>query len=163
MPALEQFGRDTEGYENYDYGTFVYCRSLESVSFPSLKTLNQVRWTFKQCDSLKNFSAPNLTNIYAGGTTKTLDQMFPQCPALKDVTLGLKSNELLAYPGLASACPYNNNVVWHCPADAPLNVDVMYVNGAWRAVTNGTFRLADYIQGSGAQYINTGYTHKTNT
>lgn len=73
MPALEQIGRDTEGYEKQDYGTFVYCRHLEDVSFPSLKTINQVRWMFKQCESLRSFSAPSLTNIYAGSTTKTLD------------------------------------------------------------------------------------------
>lgn len=89
--------------------------------------------------------------------------MFPQCPTLKDVTFGLTSQALLAYPGFASCTPYNSNVIFHCPADAPYNVDVMYVNGAWTAVTNGTFKLMDSIKGTGTQYINTGYVHKTNT
>ena len=39
----------------------------------------------------------------------------------------------------------------------------MYLNNAWTVVTNGTFKLIDYIKGTGTQYINTGYTHKTNT
>ena len=89
--------------------------------------------------------------------------MFPQCPALKDVTLGLKASELLAYPGMSSCTPYNSNVIFHCPADAPFNVDVMYVDGTWKAVTNGTFKLAEWIKGTGTQYINTGYVHGTNT
>ncbi len=92
-----------------------------------------------------------------------MNEMFLTCPTLRHVTTGLKASQLLAYPSFANACPYNTSILWHCPADAPFNVDVMYVDNAWRAVTNGTFKLAEYIQGTGTQIINTGYMHKTNT
>ena len=76
IPAVKQLGRDSEGYEHENFGTFAFCTSLEELSLPELETLNQERWTFKQCLGLKKFSAPKLINIYTSGTTKSINEMF---------------------------------------------------------------------------------------
>lgn len=147
---------------------FYRCDSLEEINLPSLTTVYGQRGLFSHCYALKKINAPKLVDIRntSDVASKNMQYMFGWCPRLQEITFGLKAAELLTYNNF-STCRYNSapaaNVTFHCPADAPFNVDVMYVNGAWTAVTNGTFKLADYIQGSGTQYISTGYIHKTNT
>ena len=174
LPALKILShgwrRGGEWDENGRRATtmFYRCDQLEEINLPNLETILAAELIFTQCYSLKKVNAPKLVNImYEGPTSaKDMQYIFAYCPSLREVTFGLKASELLAYKNFGSwgyySAPYAN-VTFHCPADAPFNVDVMYVNGAWTAVTNGTFRLADYIQGSGIQHISTGYIHKTNT
>ena len=164
MPALEELSQ-ASAY-SYCNSLCLNCYELEEVSLPSLKSIwRTCRWLFSQCPKLKKVSMPSLTysnnNSDNKNGTKGLQEMFYMCPALTDVTFGFKGSELISYPTFSSCA--SQNVVFHCPADAPYNVDVMYLNNAWTVVTNGTFKLIDSIKGTGTQYINTGYTHGTNT
>ena len=93
--------------------------------------------------------------------TPGMTEMFYLCPFVSDVTFGIKGGALKNYAGFPGGAP--TTCVFHCPADAPFNVDIMYLTNAWTVVTNGTFKLIDSIKGTGTQYINTGYTHRTNT
>lgn len=147
---------------------FYRCDSLEEISLPSLTTLYAQRGLFTSCYKLRKVSMPKLVDIRNtnADNSKTMQYMFGWCPNLREVTFGLKASELLAYNGFSTYSTYSApaaNVTFHCPADAPFNVDVMYLNGKWTAVTNGTFKLCESISGTGAQYINTGYIHASNT
>jgi len=140
---------------------------LEEVNFPSLEQIWFSQLLFTKCYSLKKVSMPKCKTICSdrNASNKSMASMFYYCPMLKEVTTGLTAAELLAYPSFTSALNYTPavNVTFHCPADAPFNVDVMYVSNVWKAVTNGTFKLAEWIKSNGSQYINTGYIHETNT
>ena len=164
MPALEIY---TQCRQNEYYGgCFVRdCTSLKEVNLPSLKKITG--WSsrmYYHCPALQKISMPNLVDFnYANSESgaKSMANTFYQCPRLTDITLGLKGAALKGYTGFPGAAP--TTCVFHCPADAPYDVDVLYRNGAWEVVTNGTYQLAKWIQGDGGQYFSTGYVHGTNT
>lgn len=66
-----------------------------------------------------------------------MSTFFNLCPMLTDVTFGLKGAALKAFAGFPGGAP--TTCVFHCPADAPYDVDVVYRNGAWEVVTNSTY------------------------
>ena len=165
MPSLKIIKK--KAYYSGSYSpVFFNCTKLAEVSFPSLEQIwRRSRRFFFNCPVLKKVSMPKLVHMNNSGDNDTgtpnMTEMFYQCPYITDVTFGLKAEALKNYAGFPGDAP--TTCVFHCPADAPFNVDVMYVNGAWKAVTNGTFKLAEWIKGTGTQYINTGYVHGTNT
>lgn len=153
LPALNLL---SQGYVR-DPGSesmFFNCVSLEEISLPELTTIYAEKALFSNCFSLKKVFMPKLKNIcyYDNANNKNMQYMFCWCPRLRDITFGFTAAELLTYPNFTNFGYYSApaaNVIFHCPADAPYNVDVMYVNGAWTAITNGTFKLCESIRGTG--------------
>lgn len=149
---------------------FIECTSLKEVVLPELEELYGTQALFHRCYVLKKVYMPKLRKITEkyNNSLNGMYRMFSYCPMLRDVTFGFTAQELLSISSFSNGnfkYPVGEamNAVFHCPAEAPYNVDVMYIDGAWKAVTNGTFKLCESIKGTGAQYINTGYIHGTNT
>lgn len=150
MPALKFF-RDS-GSEGRNNSLVAHNYELKHVSFPSLEQIwGRSERMFYHCVGLKSVSLPKLTYINNGNTkntTKDMTNMFYMCPALTDITTGMKGSELLAYPGFPGGA--GANTIFHCLAEAPYKVDIMNINGTWKVVTNGTFKLTEYIKSTGS-------------
>lgn len=168
MPALKIM-HNSHG----EYGIFVGdCYSLKKINLPNLNEMFHNRGFAYNCPALREIYMPSLTNIVnvggyiyptpsPGTGNKSLDSLFVNNPMLTDITLGVKAATLKAMTGFPGGAP--DTCVFHCPADAPNDVTIVKRNGTWEIVNNGTYQLADYLEGTGTQYINTGYIHGTNT
>ena len=159
---------------NDGYSALVHqCNKLKEINLPNLTELFHTGKFASICPSLRHVYMPSLTNIVkiapnifstpapGTGTKSMAPYFFNQCPMLTDVTLGIKASVLKSMTGFSGLAP--DTCVFHCPADAPNDVTIVKRNGTWEIVNNGTYQLADYLEGTGTQYINTGYIHGTNT
>lgn len=166
MPAVETLTLDSLSYGNDNY-VFLNCNNLKNLSFPNLKNsyYNNGRSTLRNlcynCINLENVYMP-ITNLVTntGFNYNNFYEAFKYCYNLKNITLGMDSAKLLKIGNFPGYVP--TSAVFHCPSEAPYDVDVVYKNGKWQSITNGTFKLVKFIKGTGTQYINTGVVYQPN-
>lgn len=159
MPSLKHW---SNGYEGWYASGMGHCKSLKRIHLPNLERISFGWQMFYNCYNLEEVVFPKLTKItYYYNSNINMERMFEYCHNLKNVTFGYKADDLMAVYAFPGSAPLTT--VFHCVGDAPNIVDIVYKNGSWQKEQLGTYKLVDYIKGTGTQYLNTGVIHNNNT